>query len=364
MNRDNLFYHEHGGEPERRFVLGAQPFLDFSVNISPLSLSFPEVSIDRFALHRYPSIEGRGLREFYSKRFGLDDDTVLPLNGAIEGIYLVPRALGLKRVLVPAPSFFDYERACRIAGARVSYLSLQEKEQFLLPGIEEISGLLQGVDAFFAANPNNPTGTECPKELVLALASRFPDKWFIVDEAFIQFVDDFSGASMMSDVRAFRNIIVISSLTKFYALPGLRLGAAIAHSDVIRAMLRFKEPWTVNVIAESIAEELLHAGDFEDEVRRLIASERARIFKSLKKVPDIAIRGYAANFFLAQWHSGSSLDDLLAFLIEKNIYVRDCRNFPGLEDNYFRFAIRKPEENDYLLEQLQRAGAEVGMVAK
>ncbi len=364
MSRDNLYHHEHGGEPERHYVTGTQPLLDFSVNISPLSPSLPEVSLDAFSLHCYPSIDGRGIREFYSNRFSLDDETLLPLNGAIEGIYLVPRALRLQRVMVLAPSFFDYERACRIAGAKVSYLRLQEKELFLLPGIDEIAEQLQDADALFAANPNNPTGTRFPKELVMALASRFPDKWFIIDEAFIQFVDDFPGASLMRDVRAFRNIVVINSLTKFYSLPGLRLGAAIAHPDVISMLLGFKEPWTVNAIAEAVALELLHAGDFEEDVRRLITVERAKIYKRMKNVPDIAIRGYAANFFLAQWSSGSSLNDLLEFLIAKNIYVRDCRNFPGLEDNYFRFAIRKPEENDYMLDQLQLVSGEVGMVEK
>ncbi|MBF0587123.1 threonine-phosphate decarboxylase [Prosthecochloris sp. N3] len=358
MTRDHLFHHEHGGEPDRRYCVGNRPVIDFSVNISPLSPQLPETPLDSFALHRYPAIDGSGLREFYTRRFDLDPDTVLPLNGAVEGIYLIPRALGFKRVMVFAPSFFDYERASRLAGARVTYFRLEEQNQFALPGIEQIAEKMRDVDALFAANPNNPTGTRFPKETLLALASRFPDKWFVIDEAFIQFVDDFPGASLMKDVRAFKNVIVLNSLTKFYALPGLRLGGAMAHPDTIRLLLRFKEPWTVNAIAEAVAAELVHAGDFEQEVRRLITSERAKIFKQVQKMPDIDIRGYAANFFLAHWNSGSSLDELLDYLIEKNMYVRDCRNFPGLEDNYFRFSIRKPEENDLLLEQFQLVGSE------
>ncbi|HED30552.1 MAG TPA: threonine-phosphate decarboxylase [Prosthecochloris aestuarii] len=358
MTRDNLFHHEHGGEPERRFCVGNQPVVDFSVNISPISPPLPDVSLDSFALHRYPAIDGRGIREFYTARYGLDPDTVLPLNGAIEGIYLVPRALGFKRVMVFAPSFFDYERACRLAGARVTYLRLEEHNGFALPGIDVIAEKLQDVDALFAANPNNPTGTRFPKEMLLALASRFPDKWFVVDEAFIQFVDDFPGASLMKDVRAFKNVIVLNSLTKFYALPGLRMGAAIAHPDTIRLLLRVKEPWTVNALAEAVAAELVHATEFEQDVRRLVAMERAKIFKQMKKLPDFDIRGYAANFFLAHWNSSSSLDELLEFLINRHIYVRDCRNFPGLEDNYFRFSIRNPDENDILLQQLELIGSE------
>ena len=364
MNRDNLYYHEHGGDPERRFNLKKERLLDFSVSVSPLFPALPETAFELFGARKYPSIDGKGVRGFYSGRFGLDGETVLPVNGAIEGIYLIPRALGIKRAVILAPSFFDYERSCRIAGAGVRYLKLDERQQFALPSIETISENLRDVDAFVAANPNNPTGTMFPKETFLALASRFPDKWFIMDEAFIQFVDDFPGASLMQDVRAFKNVIVVHSLTKFYALPGLRLGAVITHPDIIGTLLHYKEPWTVNVIAEKVAGQLLRCGDFERDVRMLITSERAKIFKELKKAPGISLKGYAANFFLAQWNGSADLDDLLEYLINKGIYVRDCRNFPGLKNNYFRFAIRKPEENNYLLEQMRHAGKEAETVVK
>ena len=353
----NLYSYEHGGAPKRGSCSGEEALIDFSVNISPISPPLPELSLDSFALHRYPSIDGSGVRDFYCRRFDIDHECVLPLNGAIEGIYLIPAALGLDSVLVPAPSFYDYERACSMAGAEVCYLMLKDQDGFVFPGIEEISEKMQDVDALFVANPNNPTGTGFPKEVVLALASRFPDKWFIIDEAFIQFVDDFPEASLMNDLRAFKNIIVVSSLTKFYALPGLRLGAVIAHPDTIAQLLRFKTPWSVNSVADAVALELMNVRDYEEEVRRLITRERAKIFKRMKQISSVSIRGYAANFFLARWKCDSRLDELLSYLMEKNIFVRDCRNFPGLEDKYFRFAIRKPEENEYLLKHLQRFGA-------
>ncbi len=357
----NLYSHEHGGAPERRFRLNGKKLLDFSVNISPLSPALENASLDAFSIHNYPSIDGKGIKGFYAGKFGLNVQTVLPVNGAIEGIYLLPRALKIRKTLVLAPSFFDYERACRIAGAEVVPLGLKEQNQFALPSIDTIAGMLQGVDALIAANPNNPTGTRFPKETFLALASRFPDTWFIMDEAFIQFVDDFPDASLMREVRALKNVIVVHSLTKFYALPGLRLGAVIAHPDVIQILLEHKEPWTVNVVAESVAGKLLSCVDYEREVRAMIASERAKVFKQIGRISGISLKGHAANFFLAQWKGASGLDGLLDYLIKQHVYVRDCRNFPGLGDNYFRFAIRKPEENDYLLERLKMAGEEDGV---
>ncbi|WP_287373429.1 threonine-phosphate decarboxylase CobD [Prosthecochloris sp.] len=364
MTRDNLYFHKHGGALDCQPGLKSDSLLDFSVNISPLPPPVTLSSFDSCCVRRYPSIDGQGIKDFYVGRFGLDSRTVLSTNGAIEGIYLLPRALKVKKTLVLAPSFFDYERACRIAGAEVRYLNLQEKKRFTLPSIDTIAAELQGVDAFFAANPNNPTGTRFPKEVFLALASRFPDKWFIMDEAFIQYVDDFPGASLMREVKALKNVIVVHSLTKFYALPGLRLGAVIAHRDVIEVLLRYKEPWTVNIVAEHVARELLECNDYERDVRAMITSERAKIFKQLKKIPEISLKGYAANFFLARWNGGSSLDHLLEFLKKKGILVRDCRNFPGLRDNYFRFVIRKPDENDRLLERLLYAREEIETVVR
>jgi threonine-phosphate decarboxylase len=136
---------------------------------------------------------------------------------------------------------------------------------------------LLDADAFIVANPNNPTGTDVPPEIIMALASRFPDKWFILDEAFIQFTPGFPDNSLMHRVMALKNVVVVHSLTKFYALPGLRLGAVIAHPDVIGRLLYYKEPWTVNAIAESVAMLLFNCGAYEEELRDMILSERERI---------------------------------------------------------------------------------------
>ncbi|MEI6757821.1 MAG: threonine-phosphate decarboxylase [Chlorobium sp.] len=352
---NTLYRHRHGGVPHNRLTGECRELIDFSVNISPLFPPIGNLSLESFSLQSYPSIDGRGIREFYSARFGLDKAAVLPLNGSIEGIYLLPRALGLRRIVAISPSFFEYERAGRIAGAEMIFLPLAAENSFRLPAIEEIADLLLNADAFLAANPNNPTGTELPPEIILALASRFPDKWFIVDEAFIQFTPAFPHNTLMRKVMALKNVIVLHSLTKFYAIPGLRIGALIAHPDLVLRLLDFKEPWTVNAIAESVAGKLLQCGDYEEKLRVMIFSERVRIAGLLPMIEGIKLAGGAANFFLAQWQRGCSLDALLSYLVKRGIFVRDCRNFSGLEDNYFRFAVRSPEENTALLDALQAA---------
>ena len=350
-----LYHHQHGGASLNNAAHNSMAPIDFSVNISPISPPIGALSLDSFALQAYPSIDGRGIKDFYKGKFGFDGTMVLPLNGAIEGIYLLPRALGLRRLLLLSPSFYEYERAGRIAGAEIMFLPLAAENGFKLPSIELLADALLHADAFLAANPNNPTGTVVPPEMIMALASRFPDKWFILDEAFIQFTSAFPDNSLMLKVMALKNVIVVHSLTKFYALPGLRLGAVIAHPDVIRRLLNFKEPWTVNSIAESVAPLLLECGAYEEELRDMIFSERERIAESFSSIEGMKLVGGAANFFLAQWQGGCSFDAFLSWLAERQLYVRDCRNFPGLEENYFRFAVRKPIENDHLLDALRSA---------
>jgi len=338
---NELYSHKHGGAP-------SPGMLDFSVNITPLSLPLEPLTLDLSSFARYPSIDGSSLRGFYVERFGLEAESVLAMNGAVEGIYLIPRALGLRRVVVFAPSFHEYERASRIAGADVVKLPLVDEEGFGCPSAERIAGAMADADALFVGNPNNPTGTMLDPESLMALALRLPDRWFIVDEAFIQYTEGFPDNSFMQHVGRFPNIIVVHSLTKFYALPGLRLGAVVAYPSVIGRLLDYKEPWTVNAVAELVAGGLMECREWEDGVRTMIMKERRRMRDAFDAIERVELRGGAANFFLARWHDGP-LERLTDALALNAIHVRDSRNFDGLEGEWFRFAVRTPEENGRFL---------------
>ncbi len=343
----SLFSHRHGGA-------GYHPdMLDFSVSISPLHPFDAAPGIGTESIRTYPSIDGSGIREFYCRRYGLEKDTVLALNGAIEGIYLLPRAIPLRRMLLFAPSFHDYMRAARITGVETGFVRLDVSTGFAFPAYEELAEILSGYDALFACTPNNPTGTLLSPELIMALASRFQEKWFFVDEAFLQFLPGFEELTLMKHVGAFRNIVVVHSLTKFYSMPGLRLGALVGHPDTIRKLYDFKEPWTVNAIAENAARELAGCTAYEESLYLLIADERKRITDAFYPMKSMRIAGGSANFFLVQWFGKGSFDSLLVSLQGKGIIVRDCRNFDGLEGNYFRFSVRTTEENRILLDALR-----------
>ena len=355
--------HIHGGDAERelkRLGLAPRQILDFSVNISPLGVpqEIKAVWNDLFReIESYPTVEGRGVVRYYEMRFGLDPAQVLAGNGSTESIYLAPRALGLRKVVVINPSFHDYTRASVAAGAELVPLELRAAAGFAPPDISLIEEALARGDGLFVGNPNNPTGTVFPRQLLLDLAETFPKKWLLVDEAFVQFLDQPDTISLLKEQPPPANILVFHSLTKFFALPGLRVGAVVGHPDTISRLRQLKEPWSVNRIAEKVAAKLIDCADYEEKVADLVRRERPRVFAKLKKISGFHPFEPAANFLLARWTGTGELDDFLLFMLRSGIHLRDCRNFPGLENNFFRMAIRRVEENDQVISIMQDCAA-------
>ena len=355
--------HIHGGDPERELLrLGLDPrqVLDFSVNISPLGVP-QEIKViwnDLFReIESYPTVDGRGVVHYYEKRFGLDPSRILAGNGSTEAIYLAPRGLGLRKVAVINPSFHDYTRASLAAGAELLPVDLKIDDGFAPPDMAVLEEVLAASDGLFVGNPNNPTGTVFPRQLLLDLAATFPGKWLLVDEAFVQFLDRPQAISLIKEQPPPANILVFHSLTKFFSLPGLKLGAVVGHPEIISRLRQLKEPWSVNRIAEKVAAKLIDCADYEDKVANLVRKERPRVFALLKRISGFQPFEPTANFLLAQWRQTAELDDFLLFMLRSGIHLRDCRNFPGLENNFFRLAIRQPEENDRLISIMQDCAA-------
>ena len=353
----NDLQHHHGGRPERDFArlsVEPTPVLDFSVNLNPLGC--PELVRGRWSelaagVDRYPSLDGDGIAGYLRERLGVGRENVLGSNGSTEMIYLVPRALGLRRVAVVSPCYHDYYRASILAGADVRRIPLSPDDRFRPLSPEGLSAALEDADALWLGNPNNPTGTFTPRELLADLAERFPRKRLIVDEAFMPFDAAWKEESLAVPP-LLPNVLVIHSLTKFYGLAGLRLGGLTASAEIVERLRRFKEPWTVNSVSEALAPLLLETGRYDAETRRLVAHERSRLRAALEGIDGLTVFPSRANFLLCRWDREPDLDPLLRRLLARGICVRDCRNFPGLEAGYFRVAVRTPEENDRLVEGL------------
>ena len=347
--------YQHGGAPARdlaRFNLPeGRPVLDFSVNIN--CLGPPPVVGEKWmamlpAVEQYPGVESGGAALYYRERFGIAAAGFLAGNGSTEMIYLAPRILRPERVAVFTPSYHDYERAALLSGAAVTRIPLSPGDGFSAPDRDSLSAMLGGVDAVFMGRPNNPTGALVPKETVLDLAETFPETWFLIDEAFIQFMEDWEQQSLLFE-KPRRNLLIIHSLTKFYAVAGLRLGGIAGAPETISRLREAKEPWTVNAISDRIAPLLLECNDYDEMTRQFTRMERERLLQELAAIEGIRPFSGRANFILCQWRRTRDLDDLLRHLLSHGVYVRDCRNFPGLETGFFRMGLRRAEENERLL---------------
>lgn len=356
--------HRHGGSPGHDLArLSVEPpsdVIDFSVNLNPLG--YPDVVRNRWGgllegVEHYPSTEGEGIALYLKSRFGVAAGQALGGNGSTEFIYLIPRALGLRRIAIVTPSYHDYYRASLMAGAGVFFIPLLPEEGFCPPSVERLAQALENADALWLGNPNNPTGTFFPRETLSHLAARFPEKLLIVDEAFMLFLRDWKTESMA--VPPFPpNVITIHSLTKFYGLAGLRLGGVIGPESLIETLRKNKEPWTANSVSESLSPFLLECDEYERETLNLVERERRRLLQALREMPSLTAFDSKANFLLCRWDRGPELDPLLRGLLRLGIYVRDCRNFPGLEDGYFRVAVRRSEDNSRLIEGLSVVSGE------
>lgn len=345
--------YRHGGfRASEHPALGGKRVVDFSVNLNPLGP--PQIVRDEWGrlfdtIVDYPSVEGEGLGLFYEAKYGIPPREFLAGNGSTEIIYLLPRVLGFKTALVTVPSFHDYARASTIAGARVLEHPLLRDGALRVPDAAELIRAMDAAEALWLGNPNNPTGHLLPRDAILEICRRCPEKWVIVDEAFTPFVDGCGSHSLLLVNRP-KNLLVLHSLTKFYALAGIRMGGVIGCGEVIDRLRAVKEPWTVNAVAEKIAPLLLGCGKYEEETLSLLRAERERVMEGIARMEGLRpLVSPSANFVLCRWLLTENLDDLLRHLLSHGIYVRDCRNFPGLEGAWFRAALKRPTENDRLL---------------
>jgi len=347
----------HGGDPEafaKAMGLTNKPVLDFSVNLNPLG---PPKSITKLwnellqELIPYPSIEGEGIKTYYSIRLGIPKDMVVAGNGATELIYLIPRVLKPNSTLIFEPTYSDYKRASLHAGLKIFTYKMDPENGLSYPGVGLMEQLLKNVDSVWLCRPNNPTGSMISKSEIVYLSKKYPDKLFILDESFLQFTKSWFVETLLTKDLP-QNIIVIHSLTKFYALAGLRLGAAIAHKNIAETLNFYKEPWTVNAISNKIAPILASEESYEEETREFVFKESKRIRDAIKSMKNWKIANSNSNFILIRWKGQKHLDYVLKHLYELGIFVRDARNFIGLEDNYVRIGLRIKDENNKLIEAL------------
>ncbi len=348
----------HGGDvysASEASGIPAAEILDFSASINPLGVP-PSVraAIREHIplLDRYPDSTSRDFRKALERLYGLDRSVIVCGNGSTEIIYLTVRALRPRNVLIPAPTFSEYERACLWDGATVRHHALDERDRFDMDP-ESFVDAMRGCDMAFLCNPNNPTGRLVRREDMLRIAEGAiaHECLLVVDEAFIDFCPDHS---LIQEVEENPFLVVMRSLTKFYALSGLRLGYGVFPSQIVEKVLQAKEPWTVNTLAQRAGIAAIHDKAYAGRSRSLMSREKVFLERELAKL-GIEHLPSPANYYLLR-HDRAPV--LAAALRGKGILVRDCSNFPGLDRSYLRVAVRSRRENRRFIQGLSGLCAE------
>ncbi len=361
----NVALPEHGGDVARMIARhGTGDWLDFSANIAPNAP--PAAALDALrrgaadldSVVRYPTEHDRALRAALASANGVDEDRIVIANGASALIEAFVRTVAPRRVLVPHPAFSEYARALAAAGCATVPLALEPDDGFRLDALRTIDAFdRERPDAVIVTNPHNPSGACAPAAAIGAIIAAATARGMpmLVDEAFIDYAPD---QTALAHARQ-GNVLMLRSLTKFYAMPGLRVGYGIAPAPFARELIARIPSWPVTSLAADAARAALGDGAYARTTRLVNATERAALAASLR---DAGLRVFesAANFVLvstplpAPW-----LAERLA--ADHRIVVRDCRSFAGLEDGrYVRLAVRTRDENERLVAALRRVLAPAG----
>jgi len=348
----------HGGdvfELARLHHIDPQEIVDFSSNVNPLGP--PSSALERLGeatwmVSRYPDPSYHEFRRAVAGYAGSPPEGVIEGNGATELIYLFAEAFVKEgdRILVPVPSFGEYERAARArGGAPVFVPPARGLEVDVGRVAEEMS---KGCAAVFLSSPNNPTSRTIPEKDLLGLLELASETGTPVclDEAFVEFTD--SPAGLSARVGEFPNLLVVRSLTKIFGLPGLRVGYGLSSEETADRLRAAKMPWSLNALAQEAAIAALGDEAFLRRSRAVVSEERGFLYEGLKKIPRLEVLRPEANFILARISDGLSASVLKSILLKRRILIRDCSSFLGLGNGYFRVAVKLREDNVKLLSAL------------
>ncbi|MDH7578780.1 MAG: threonine-phosphate decarboxylase CobD [Bacillota bacterium] len=352
--------YKHGGNLltiATKYGLKPKNIIDFSTNTNPLGPPKEIKTILKKSLSLvtlYPEPDCQTLKKAIAPVLQIPQQQITFSNGAVELIYLAVQALQPHTVLIPGPTFREYEIACRVWKVRVKHLKLSPQRGFI-PSLAHLKRGVQGTDLVFLCNPNNPTGRLIPPGILKPfLEFCFKQSIFVViDESFLFFHPQWKQLTCIPETKKNKRILIIQSLTKFYAIPGLRVGYGVGHPETIAFLSSFQPPWQVNNLAQAVTSLTFRVKEYARQTRELIMRERDFLASYLWKIPCLEVLPSAANFLLVKLQPPLSASDVEDQLARRGILIRNCSNFAFLGDNFIRIAVKKRPENLLLLKNLE-----------
>jgi len=293
----------------------------------------------------YPEPEPYTLKAGLARRYRLQADEVCVTNGATEAIYLIAQAFRGANTAIFQPTFSEYADACRMHGHRVTALFMlpTEKEQYRLPS---------DIRMLWLCNPNNPTGRVVRKEELKRLIEQNPKVCFVIDQSYEFFT--LSPLFTAEEAAEYSNVLLLHSMTKRYAMPGLRLGYVTGCAGLLERLRMNRMPWSVNQLAVQAGMYLLtHPNEAPVDIVAYL-EETNRLRERLQALGTMAVSAPETQLTLVCLRFGKALALKEYLANQHGILIRDASNFEGLDERFFRIAAQTPEENERLVDAIKR----------
>ncbi len=325
--------------------------LDFSVNISPLGMpdKVKDVivkSVD--SINNYPDMECKDLKDKLGEKYGITPSFFLIGNGSSEILMAIAHTKTEAKTLIIVPSFYGYEYAFSNAGCDIEYYYLKEEDGYKLK--EDVLDVINGgLDYVIMANPNNPTGTITPEAVIYKILDKCLkyNIRLILDECFIELS---TGKSMIHEIYNYSNLVIINSFTKTYGIPGIRLGYMITVDDDYLAKVSKHLPeWNVSTLAQKAGIACLMQDEYLNLSKACVEEGRTQLEEGLE---SMGIKVYPSQSDYILFRDDKKWYDIL---LKKKILIRDCSNYRGLGDGYYRIAVRSEEDNEILLNEMRKS---------
>lgn len=329
--------------------------LDYSSSINPLGTPKKAIAAVKMSanslVQTYPDPECRELKKSLSRYLGIDSEWFTLGNGAIEIIYWFAHTTTSVRgrVVIPTPTFCEYEVASQKVGAEVTLVPLNNFDL----DTDKIIEKARGADAVFLCNPNNPTGMLATKQIMKIIENIDSSTKILLDECFIELADNPEANTMIDQISEFDNLVILRSLTKSFGLAGLRVGYSVCKPTLAKRLSTNKIPWNVNSLAQVAGVAALRERRCLSKARALIKKERRFLHDNIEKLESFHPIRSDSNFFLVHLQGRNSTQFRDRLLKKSGVLVRDCSTFTGMGAQYIRIAIKKHSENILLLKALE-----------
>jgi threonine-phosphate decarboxylase len=350
---------DHGANPQRLYeqmeLAVPHRIIDFSENVHPLGPpAFLEQEWQELVdlVKRYPDPEAEPFRSAAAKFHGIPVEAVAAGNGAAEIFTWLARRYREKKVVLIEPAFSEYRKSLEAESAEIIAIQLQAETSWQLP-LAEIAEAVKGCAALYVCNPHNPTGTLATKEELMELAAACQKTGceLVVDEAFIDFIGE--ECSVVPHLSSFPNLIVVRSMTKMYAIPGLRLGYVMGAQKLIKELASGAAHWNVNALSASIGSRCFAEEEYRKRVIRSAVQERERMTEFLKDM-GCSVTDAAANFLAFRLPDPSQSGRFFTDMLKAGIVLRHTKSFRGMDGQWFRIGMKSADRMEELREEMAK----------